>query len=77
MAAKDPKAGMDETERANYDNYKKSDKKWTDEEAQYLATNPAGRLHPDPDYKVPGDDSQAQRIIDKAGKASDPKNYSR
>lgn len=48
MPPKDYKAGMDDIERNNFDVLKQSNKKWTDDEAGYLATNPSGRLHPEP-----------------------------
>lgn len=40
---------MGPIENDNYNVLKASPKNWSDAEAKYMATNPAGRLYPDPD----------------------------
>jgi hypothetical protein len=46
-------AGMNDLERSNFNNLKASKKHWGDADARYMATNPMGRLAPDPDTAKP------------------------
>lgn len=47
----DPMKGRGPIERDNYNSLMSSPKGWTKAESQFMATNPSGRLHPDPDAK--------------------------
>ena len=56
--------GMDEIEKKNYEVLKASRKNFSDAESLYLATNPPGRLHPDPAAKkTEGDKSAAEDYV--------------
>ena len=47
------KEGMTDDEARNFDVLKASPKKWTDDEARNMATNPSGRLPPTKKQSAP------------------------